>query len=72
MDHDAASAPRFRFHQNVVIFLVAIPPTNVEAADLADRFFFRFRIPGPQTHQFFRVIFSDFVFSCQCHSCDGA
>ena len=28
----------------VVISLVAIPPTNAEAADLADRF--RYRIPG--------------------------
>ena len=46
MDHDAASAPRFRFHQNVVIFLVAIPPTNVEAADPTDRFRFRFHIPA--------------------------
>jgi len=38
--------PRFRFrsHENVVLSLVAIPPTNVEAADPADRF--RFRIPG--------------------------
>ena len=38
--------PRFRihFHQNVVISLVAIPPTYAEAAEPADRF--RFRIPG--------------------------
>ena len=35
---------RFRFHKNVVILLVAIPSTNVEAADSANRF--RFRIPG--------------------------
>ena len=33
---------RFRFHQNEVILSVAIPPTNAEAADLADRF----RIPA--------------------------
>ena len=37
---------RFRFHKNVVILLVAIPPTNVEAADSADRFRFRFSNPG--------------------------
>ena len=36
--------PRFRFHKNVVISLAAIPPTNAEAADSADRF--RFRIPA--------------------------
>ena len=34
---------RFRFHQNVVVTLVAIPPTNADAADPADRFHFRFR-----------------------------
>ena len=37
---------RFRFHKNVVIILVAIPPTNAEAAGLADRSLLRFRIPG--------------------------
>ena len=30
-----------RFHQNVVILLVAIPPTNLEAADTANRFRFQ-------------------------------
>ena len=34
--------PRFRFHKIVVVSLVAIPPTNAEAAGLADRF----RIPA--------------------------
>ena len=34
----------FRFHQNVVILLVANPPTNAEAAVPRDRF--RFSIPG--------------------------
>ena len=36
---------RFRFHKNIVISLVAIPPTIAEAADLADLIRFRFRIP---------------------------
>ena len=36
---------RFRFHENVVIFLVAIPPTYLEAADSANRFRFRFQNP---------------------------
>ena len=35
--------PRFRFHQNVVILLVAIPPTYLEAADKNNRFRFRFQ-----------------------------
>ena len=35
---------RFRFHQHVVISLVALPPTNEEAADLADRFRFRISV----------------------------
>ena len=34
---------RFRFHQNVVILLVAIPPTYLEAADKSNRFRFRFQ-----------------------------
>ena len=38
--------PPLHFHQNVVILLVAIPPTNAEAADPAYRFRFHFRIPG--------------------------
>ena len=37
---------RFRFHQNVVILLVAIPPTYLEAADKNNRFRFRFQNPG--------------------------
>ena len=39
--------PRFRFHKNVVFSLLAIPPTNAEAAGPADRF--RFRIPDAVT-----------------------
>ena len=39
----ATSVSHFRFCQNVVIQLVAIPPTIAEADDAADRF--RFRIP---------------------------
>ena len=35
----------YRFHHNVVISSVAIPPTNVEAADVADRFRLRCRNP---------------------------
>ena len=35
---------RFRFHQKMVVLLVAIPPTNLEAVDTADRF--RFQNPG--------------------------
>ena len=35
-----------RFRQNVVILLVAIPPTNVEAANPSFGFRLRFRIPG--------------------------
>jgi len=30
--------PRFRFRQNVVISLVAIPPTHLEAVDKNNRF----------------------------------
>ena len=37
---------RFRFHQNVVILLVAIPPTYLEAADKTNRFRFRFLNPA--------------------------
>ena len=37
---------RFRFRQNVVVLLVAIPPTYLEAADVANRFRFRFQNPG--------------------------
>ena len=37
---------RFRFHQNVVISLVAIPPTYLEATDKTNRFRFRFQNPG--------------------------
>ena len=35
--------PRFRFRQSVVISLLAIPPTNLEAADTANSFRFRFQ-----------------------------
>ena len=42
--------PRFRFHKNVVFSLLAIPPTNAEAAGPADRF--RFRIPDFFLHRF--------------------
>ena len=38
----------FRFHKNVAISLVAIPPTNVEAVGLAFRFRFCFCIPGQE------------------------
>ena len=45
VDARAASASALpRFHKNVVILLVAIPPTNLEAADTAFRF--RFQNPG--------------------------
>ena len=37
---------RFRFHQNVVILLVAIPPTYFEAADKNNHFRFSFQNPG--------------------------
>ena len=36
---------RFRFHQNVLILLVAIPPTYLEAADKTNRLRFRFQNP---------------------------
>ena len=36
----------FRFHQNIVILLVAIPPTYLEAADKNNRFRFRFQNTG--------------------------
>ena len=39
--------PRFRFPQNAVILLVAIPPMNLEVADTANRFRFRFRFQNP-------------------------
>ena len=42
VDFRAASPPlRFRLHQNVVISLVAIPPTCLEAADKNFRFRFQ-------------------------------
>ena len=40
---------RFHFHENVVILSVAIPPTNVKAASLADRFHFRIPAYKPQS-----------------------
>ena len=51
MDFSAASAsalPRFRFHQNVVILLVAFPPTYLEATDKTNRF----RYQNPAFHLF--------------------
>ena len=42
--------PRFRFHQNVVILLVAIPPTYLEAAASAIRF--RFQNPNSNLSNF--------------------
>ena len=43
---------RFRFHQNVVILLVAIPPTHLEAAEKNNRFRFRFQNPA---YQFYKI-----------------
>ena len=40
---------RFRFPQNAVILLVAIPPMNLEVADTANRFRFRFQNPAFDT-----------------------
>ena len=38
--------PRFRFRQDVVILLVAIPPTYLEAVDIANHLRFRFQNPN--------------------------
>ena len=46
----------FRFHQNAVILLVAIPPTNLEAADTANRFRFRFQNPAAKPDSLFNTI----------------
>ena len=55
----ALPLPHFRFHKNVVILLVAIPPTNVEVADSAYRF--RFRIPGYNA-QIYCIHFPEIVY----------
>ena len=41
--------PRFRFHQNIVNLLVAIPPTYLEATGKNNRFPFRFQNTAPKT-----------------------
>ena len=45
---------RFRFYQNVVILLVAIPPTYLGAADKTNGFRFRFQNPVADTIRFDR------------------
>ena len=43
---DSSAASASASTKNIVILFVAIPPTSAEAPDPADRFHFRFFIPG--------------------------
>ena len=52
VDSSAASALPLRFHKNVVVLLVAIPPTYFEAAVTANRFRFRFQNPDCQCRNY--------------------
>ena len=45
---------RFHFRQNVVILLLAIPSTYLEAAATANRFRFRFQNPAVEGHSLTR------------------
>ena len=47
---------RFRFHQDVVILLVIIPPTYLKAAATANRFRFRFQNPAGKANKRVRVL----------------
>ena len=64
--------PHFRFHHNVVILLVAIPTTYLEAADLANRFHLRFQNPGESASSRARSPHTTYSSACTtmfaCHS----
>ena len=59
----------FHFHKNVVISLVANPPTNAEAAGQADRFRFRFRIPVGKCNYLRMIIHEEMCFSHVLYVC---